>query len=172
MKKIANLAFAAAACLLLTSGAATAGDDHDYSWQDGRIALAGAWQTETTIRFPADDCTTSPMVPPFAPNPFPSFSTFHLGGTMNEHGSRSSPAMRSPGFGVWDRIGRRKYESRFKFHSFDENGLLAATMEFRTQLRVAKNGETFEGVSRLVRTDISGNVLTFCATMTGERIVL
>ncbi len=170
MKKFLFLGISSFAALSLLSGLVMA--DNDYFGHDGGASLVGSWQVDTTVRVDAEDCTTAPLVPPFAPNPFPSFNSFHLGGTMNEHGSRSSPAMRSPGFGVWERTGGRKYEYHLMFHSFDENGLLSATMSIRTDLKVARNGESFEGVSRFVRTDISGNVLDFCATMTGERINL
>ena len=116
--------------------------------------------------------SATPLVPPFAPNPFPAFNTFHMGGTMTEQGSRSSPANRSTGFGVWERSGIRTYGYRLLFHSFDGNGLLSATMDITSDVKLAKDGQTFEGVSRLVRTDTSGNALHFCATLVGERIVL
>ena len=170
MKKLLIVICSTAAGLLLASAAATA--DHSRDWRDGGKSLVGAWQVETTVRVHAEDCTTAPLVPPFAPNPFPSFNTFHFGGTMNEHGSRSSPAQRSPGVGVGERTGRSEYDYRLLFHSFDENGLLTATMDIRTQLVLAKDRETFDGVSRFTRTDISGNVLNFCATMSGQRIML
>ena len=174
MKKHLFFIYGTAASLLLAAGAATAdyGKDIDYYWRDGGNSLQGSWLVETTVRLPADDCTTAPLVPPFAPNPFPAFNSFHFGGTMTEQGSRSSPGSRSPGFGVWERNGRRKYAYHLQFHSFDANGLLGATMDIRTQLKLAGDGETFERVSRFVRTDISGNALNFCATMTGERINL
>lgn len=174
MKKHLFLIFGIAAGLLLATGAATADYDKsiDYYWHDGGNSLQGSWLVETTVRVHAEDCTTAPLVPPFAPNPFSAFNSFHQGGTMTEQGSRSSPARRSTGFGVWERTGHRKYAYRLQFHSFDANGLLAATMDIRTQLKLARDGETFEAVSRFVRTDISGNALNFCATMTGERINL
>lgn len=170
MKKQMFLIYGIAAGLLLSSAATTA--DNSNRWRHDGVTLEGTWAVETTIRVDAEDCSTADLVPPFAPNPFPSFNSFHTGGTMNEHGSRSSPAFRSPGFGIWERTGRRAYAYRLMFHSFDANGLLSATMDIRTQLKLAKDGETFEGLSRFVRTDISGNALKFCATMNGQRIVL
>lgn len=170
MNKLIILVCSLAASLLLVAGSASA--DNDYRWRYSWHSIQGAWQVETTVRLPADDCTTAPLVPPFAPNPFPAFNTFHLGGTMSEQGSRSSPANRSPGFGTWERLGHRKYAYRLMFHSFDANGFLNATMDIRTDLKVAKDGNTFKGVSRLVRTDISGNVRNFCATMDGQRFSL
>jgi hypothetical protein len=61
---------------------------------------------------------------------------------------------------------------RLMFHSFDVNGLLTATMDITMELKLAKDGDTFMGVSRFVRTDLSGNVLNFCATMDGQRFTL
>jgi len=165
----------AAAGLLLACGLATASNnDHedDNVRRSGGGALAGTWDVETTVRVNAVDCTTAPLVPPFAPNPFPSFYAFHDGGTMTEQGSRSPPSNRSTGFGVWERTRQLQYASLVKFHSFDENGLLAATIQIRTQMSLTKSGETFSGVGYLIRTDISGNALTFCVTMTGQRIEL
>jgi len=173
MTKPGILICSAAAGLLLACGLVSAGnDDHDDYWRRGGSALAGAWDVETTVRVNADDCTTAPPVPPFAPNPFPSFYAFHDGGTMTEQGSRSPPSNRSTGFGVWERTGWLQYASLVKFHSFDANGLLAATIQIRSEMSLAKSGESFDGVGYLTRTDISGNPLTFCITITGQRMEL
>lgn len=167
MKKLFMLGCSAAASLLFVSGSVLAVDN--YEWPHWEDPIQGSWQVEVTVRLPAEDCTTSPPVP-IGPNPFPSFNTFHEGGTMTEQGSRSSPAARSTGFGIWERIGRRDYVYRNIFHSFDANGLLIATMDISADLNLAKSENTFEGISRLARTDISGNTLHFCATLRGERI--
>jgi len=45
-------------------------------------------------------------------------------------------------------------------------------MDIATDLALSDDGETFEGVSRFIRTDISGNALNFCATMSGSRMTL
>ena len=60
-------------------------------------ALVGAWRTEVTVR----NCQTGNPVAPL----FPGLFTFHEGGTMSEYGigPGSSPALRSPGHGVWQR---------------------------------------------------------------------
>jgi hypothetical protein len=169
MNRFILMACCTAASLLLITEVASA--DKDYDWRRWGNSIEGAWQVEVTVRLPAEDCTTSPPVP-VGPNPFPSFDTFHEGGTMNEHGSRSSPARRSPGFGVWERTGYRKFAYRDIFHSFDADGLLFATMDITSDLKLSKNGDTFTGVSRFVRTEVSGIVRHFCATMSGERITL
>ena len=169
MNKFTLVACSTAASLLLVTSSASA--DNYYDWRRWGDSIQGAWQVEVTVRLPAEDCSTSPPVP-IGPNPFPSFNTFHEGGTMNEHGSRSSPAQRSPGFGVWERIGHRKYAYRNMFHSFGDDGILIATMDITSELRLSNHGDTFTGVSRFVRTEVSGIVRNFCATVTGERFTL
>jgi hypothetical protein len=166
MNKLAILACGAAFSLAL----ATASVSADQNAGHEKRTLQGAWQVTTTVRAPAPDCTVAPPVG--SPNPFPTFNTFHEGGTMSEWGSRSPPAQRSSGHGVWKRVGHNRYAYRLMFHSFDPNGFLAATMDIRSVLKLAKNGKTFTGVSRFVRTDLSGNVLNFCATLEGERFTL
>jgi len=170
MKKLLSAFFGTAAGLLLFSATATA--DYENHWRDEGNSLVGAWAVDTTIRFPAEDCATAPIVPPTAPNPFPAFHTYHAGGTMSESGSRASPAQRSPGHGVWERTGRNKYAYRLMFHSFDANGFLAATMDSHTDLVLSKDGETFDAVSRFVRINLDGSEINFCATMSGQRITL
>ena len=91
---------------------------------------------------------------------------------MSEFGTRSPPSNRTSGHGVWKRTGNRSFEYRSVFVSFDENGQLVANMDIRADLKLARNGKKFNGVSRLVRTDLSGNELHFCATLSGERISL
>jgi hypothetical protein len=167
MKKRAMLACSTTAGLLLANGSVSA----EYIGEYHRRSIEGAWQVVTTLRLPAADCTTSPPVPTGV-NPFASLNTFHEGGTMSEWGTRSPPALRTSGHGVWERIGHNTFGYRLMFYSFDVNGLLAATMDFTTELKLAKDGETFTGVSRIVRTDLSGNVLNVCATMDGRRFVL
>lgn len=162
MKKLLILACITASAVLVP-GAVSADNDH----QNARHTIEGAWEVVTTVRMPAEDCTTSPMVG--GPNPFAAFNTFHEGGTMSEWGSRSPPKNRSSGHGVWERIGHDRYGYRLMFHSFDEDGRLTATMDIRTRIKLSRNGDTFTAVSRFVRTDLGGNVLNFCATMEGVR---
>jgi hypothetical protein len=176
MRKLAFIVYCATTGLLLAAGNATAGDEYDYDygyrWHDHRNSLVGAWQIVITLRFAADDCANAPIIPPTAPNPFPAFFTFHDGGTMSEWGARVSPARRSSGHGVWERTKGRNYAYRLQFHSFDELGSLVATMDWHTDLALAKDGQTFDAVSRFERINLDGSIINFCATMTGERINL
>lgn len=167
MNKFAMLACSTAASLSILAGPVRADDDEKHP----RPTLEGAWQVEVTLRADGPDCTIAPIVG-VGFNPFPSFNTFHRGGTMSEFGTRAPPATRTPGHGIWERTGHRAFEYRELFYSFDANGLLTATMDIRADLMLAMDGDTFEGVSRFLRTNVSGNTLRFCATMSGERISL
>ena len=91
---------------------------------------------------------------------------------MSEWGTRAPPATRGSGQGVWKRVGYDKFAYRLLFHSFDASGLLTAKMDITSDLMLARDGLTFDDVSRFVRTDLSGNVQNFCATLTGTRVSL
>jgi hypothetical protein len=45
-------------------------------------------------------------------------------------------------------------------------------MDWHTDLALAKDGQTFDAVSRFERINLDGSIINFCATMTGERINL
>jgi hypothetical protein len=67
----------------------------------------GAWAIQVTLR----DCTTgAPLGPAFN-----SLVTFHRGGTLSESagGTAFAPGQRSPGHGVWTRIGHDTYLQKF-----------------------------------------------------------
>lgn len=167
MKKHKNLIPAVSAMLMLSTSLVIADDSKHWSW----ASLVGAWEVEVTVRQDAADCTASPAVT-FGVNPFPALNTFHEDGTMSETGSRSSPAMRSPGHGVWERIRRNTYDARNKFQGFDANGFLANNMDMRSRIKLSSDGMSFTAVSRLQFSLVGGPTLPFCATMEGVRITL
>lgn len=155
---------------VLLPGTSTADENGYDSWRD-RISIVGAWKIEFTVRFDGPDCATTAPVP-FGVNPFPSLNTFHEGGTMSETGSRSPPSLRSPGHGIWKRSGRNKFEALYTFQGFDANGFLASNMDIRSEIQLSPDGGTFTGVSKLARSDLSGNIAMFCATVAGVRMTL
>jgi hypothetical protein len=167
MNKFVLLASGATASLALLAGAASAQNVGSQL----RPTLVGAWQVEVTLRVDGPDCTIAPIVG-LGPNPFPSLNTFNEGGTMSEWGTRTPPATRTSGHGVWQRTGYSAFRYHDMFYTFDANGLLDGTMDIRSDLKVAMDGKTLKGSARLLRTDISGNQLPFCATLSGKRITL
>lgn len=158
--------------LAMALGAATAGaHDARVDRLVHRHSIQGVWEVTVTLRLPAPDCTTAALVG-VGPNPFKSLNTFHMGGTMSEWGTRSPPSTRGPGQGVWKRTGDDTFAFRLMFHSFDSNGFFANTMDMRSDVELAGDGQSFTGVSRFVFTDLSGNARNSCATLAGSRVTL
>jgi len=151
---------------VLALGATAATADGWSPWRDS--GLVGTWQFMMTVRFDQPDCTTAPEIP-FGPNPFPGLVSFHEGGTMNEFASRASPAIRTTGFGSWEQTGRTRYKSRHTFMEFDANGALWRTMVINSNIHLANGADHYDAIARLELTDISGNVLNFCATIDAAR---
>ncbi len=170
MNKFKIISYLAASMLSLASGAASATHAqadvgrHFYNW-----SIVGAWEVVVTLRVSTPNCATAAIVG-FGPNPFPSFNTFHLGGTMSEFGTRS--AARGSGHGIWKRVGSNTFKYRNMFHSFDANGLFFRTANTLADVTLEEDGQTLTGVARLTFTDLSGNTLNFCATLAGTRITL
>ena len=167
MSKSIRLSCLAAGLLAIYAGDAPA----DPNGQVIKSTIEGPWETVMTLRVSAPDCTTA-AVYPFGTNPFASLYTFHEGGTLSEWGTRSPPSMRTSGQGLWKRTANDEFKYRLKFYSFDANGFMVARMEIASDLKLARDGLSLEGVSRLVRTDLSGNVQNFCATVVGTRMSL
>lgn len=144
------------------------GDDYDRWF--GR-SIDGAWETVVTVREDGPDCKNSNPIEDGI-NPFPGLTTFHMGGTLSETGSRSPPSNRSAGHGVWERVGRDTFSARIRFQSFDANGLLFANMTQTTRYTLSLDGKSFNAVSRFQFAIENGPTLKFCATLTGDRITL
>jgi hypothetical protein len=166
MSKISKLGCSVTASLALLAGVASA-----EASPDTRPQLEGAWQVVVTLRIDAPDCKTAPIVDDQW-NPFPSFNTFHRGGTMSEFGTRSPPSTRTPGHGVWKRTGYRSIDYRTVFYRFGPDDAVSGNMDIRADVKVGQNSRTFKGESRLVVTDLEGNAVSFCATLDGKRISL
>jgi hypothetical protein len=165
MKTLKKIGIGTALGALLSLGTAMADDN---GW-NSPPPIVGTWQFEMTVRFDAPDCPNSPQVP-FGPNPFPALISYHEGGTLNEYGSRSPVSVRSTGFGAWKRVGSNRYKAVDTFMEFDPNGLLWRTMVIKSELKLNKKGNKYTGINRLELTDISGNVLNFCATVEAVRL--
>ena len=165
MNRYRGMICGTAATLLLLSTSALSNDDSPGT----QPSIAGAWQVEVTVRQDAADCSAAPLNP-FPPNPFPALYTFQEGGTVSETGSRSPPARRSPGHGVWQRVGSRAFTTHVTFQLFDVNGFLSHIMDIRSDISLSQDGSAFTAVGRFRLTDISGNALPFCHTMEAVRI--
>jgi hypothetical protein len=126
--------------------------------------IRGVWRTVVTPR----NCQTDA--------PFPSLSglfTFNQGGTMSEYGigPGSSPALRSPGHGVWQREhGWRDYSFAFTFYRYDASGVFLGSQKVTATLELFPGGDEFATRSVIEVLDVNANVIGMgCATATGKR---
>jgi hypothetical protein len=126
--------------------------------------IQGVWRTVVTPR----NCQTGQT--------FPSLQgvfTFNQGGTMSEYGigPGSSPALRSPGHGVWQREhGWQDYSFAFTFYRYDASGFLLGSQKVRATLELGAGADEFASRSALETLDANGAVIaTGCATAVGTR---
>jgi hypothetical protein len=147
---------------VLFAGAAQA-DGKGASWQ----FIEGAWRVDVTPHAcnAAGQSTGSPL-----DLPFPTFNTYHRGGTLSEHGSRLPPAQRGSGHGIWRRAGYGTFDYRLSFQVFNPSGMFVATQNISAKLTM-NGANTFTGDSSFSRTDLSGNTSPLqCAKLAGTRM--
>jgi hypothetical protein len=138
-------------------------DDSETNNHVPWISIAGAWETEVTIR----NCQHGAVLAP----PFAALNTFHWGGTLSEMGTRASPATRGSGHGTWRRTGRDTFVSSFMFHRFDANGFFTGSQRVQRIAKVAADSQSFTAEATLVIVDAQGVLIARgCATETGTRI--
>jgi hypothetical protein len=126
--------------------------------------IRGVWRTVVTPR----NCQTG--------EPFPSLQglfTFNQGGTMSEYGigPGSSPALRSPGHGVWQREnGWHEYSFAFTFYRYSASAVLLGSQKVTAALELGASGDEFVSRSVIEILDVNGSLLgTGCATAVGTR---
>jgi hypothetical protein len=126
--------------------------------------IEGVWRTVVTPR----NCQTGN---PGAP--FPGLFTFNKGGTMSEYGinSGSSPALRSPGHGVWQREhGWQDYSFAFTFYRYNASGVFIGSQKITAALELGASGDEFTTHSAIEIFDTNDNLIfAGCATAAGTR---
>jgi len=127
--------------------------------------IQGAWRTMVT---PVNCQTGDPLGPPF-----PSLLTFNKGGTMSEYGISpgGSPALRSPGHGVWQHEqGWQDYSYTFTFYRYNSTGVFIGSQKVNATLELGESGDEFTTHAAVEILDANDNVIaTFCATAAGTR---
>ena len=127
--------------------------------------IEGVWRTVVTPR----NCQTSEPVAP----PFPGLFTFDKGGTMSEYGISPglSPALRSPGHGVWQREhGWQDYSFAFTFYRYNASGVFIGSQKITAALELGASGDEFTTHSAIEVFDANDNLIgTGCATAAGTR---
>src|SRR4030095_596118 len=127
--------------------------------------IEGAWRTEVRAR----NCTTG--VPGAAS--LRGLFTFNKGGTMSEFGvgPGSSPALRSPGHGVWQREqGWQNYSYAFTYYRYDASGVFVGSQRVTATLELGASGDEFTTSSVVEVFDANDNLTgSGCATAAGTR---
>jgi hypothetical protein len=126
--------------------------------------IRGAWRTVVTPR----NCQTGDAILTLA-----GLFTFNQGGTMSEFGigPGSSPALRSPGHGIWQREhGWQDYSFAFTYYRYTASGVLLGSQTVRATLELDASGHEFASRSVIEILDVNDNVIgTGCATAVGTR---
>ena len=128
--------------------------------------IEGVWRTEVRPR----NCTTGVVgvVPPLR-----GLFTFNEGGTMSEFGvgPGSSPALRSPGHGVWKREqGWQNYSFAFTYYRYDASGVFIGSQRVTATLELGASGDEFTSSSVVEIFDANDNLIgSFCGAAAGTR---
>jgi len=127
--------------------------------------IVGVWRTMVTPR----NCQTGDPVAP----PFRGLFTFNKGGTMSEYGvgPGSSPALRSPGHGVWQREhGWQDYSFAFTLYRYNASGVFIGSEKVTATLELGASGDEFTTRSSIEVFDANDNLIgTRCGTAAGTR---
>lgn len=167
-KNTVVIAFAVISALTVTvSNVSAQGVQNRQSSETSRAnarTIRGVWRTVVTPR----NCQTDA--------PFPSLAglfTFNQGGTMSEYGigPGSSPALRSPGHGVWQREhGWQDYSFAFTFYRYNASGVFLGSQKVTAALELFAGDDEFATRSVIEVLDVNDNVIgTGCATAAGKR---
>ena len=128
--------------------------------------IAGVWRTVVTPR----NCQTGAPVAPSLRGLF----TFNEGGTMSEWGvgAGSSPALRSPGHGVWQREqGWQHYSYAFTYYRYDASGVFIGSQKVTATLVLGESGDEFTTNSEIESFDANDTLIgTVCGTTAGTRL--
>ena len=86
-------------------------------------------------------------------------------------GPGSSPALRSPGHGLWQREeGWQDYSLHFTFYRYNASGVFVGSQKIMAALELGESGDDFTTNSSIQVLDVDGYVVGGgCATAAGMR---
>jgi hypothetical protein len=126
--------------------------------------IVGVWRTVVTGR----NCQTGDPL-----GSIPGLFTFNEAGTMAEYGigPGSSPALRSPGHGLWQREhGWQQYSITFTYYRYNASGVFIGSAKVTAALELGASGNEFTTTSAIQVLDANDNLIgTGCATAAGTR---
>ena len=167
-KRTGGISFAVISALAIAVSFAAAQDTQHQqsSATSGAHArtIRGVWRTVVTPR----NCQTDEAILTLS-----GLFTFNEGGTMSEYGigPGSSPALRSPGHGVWQREhGWQDYSFAFTYYRYNASGVFLGSQKVTAALELGASGDEFASRSVIEILDVNGAVIgTGCATAVGTR---
>jgi len=149
--------FALAVMLFLTSGLSA--QEGNSESQAGR--LEGTWRLQITVR----DCQTGA-----AQRTFPALFAFAKGGTLTETTAGVSPALSTPGYGVWRHTDGHSYSAVVESFVFNPAGAWIQTHRLTRAIELNNDADEFTDTVKLEIFDTSGNlIVTGCATSVARR---
>jgi hypothetical protein len=169
-KRVSVIALAVITVLTMTvfsfSGQNIQAEQSSASSTARERTIEGVWRTEVTAR----NCQTGlPVVAPSLRGLF----TFNKGGTMSEFGvgPGSSPALRSPGHGIWQREqGWQNYSYAFTYYRYDASGVFIGSQRVMATLKLGASGDEFTTSSVVEAFDANDNLIGGgCANAAGTR---
>ncbi len=124
--------------------------------------IVGVFRTTVTQR----NCQTGNPI-----GTFQGLSTFNEGGTMAETSTALSPALRTPGHGVWRREpGFQQYSIAFTFLRFNPDGTFAGSTVIRQATTLVPGGNQLNSTGFVELYDANGNLVgTGCAASVATR---
>jgi hypothetical protein len=171
MKKISSKAVSVTALAVIFALAATQvsasgqnGEGSSVSSHANERTIVGVWRTVVTVL----NCQTGGPV--FS---LPGLFTFNEGGTMVEYGigPGSSPALRSPGHGLWQREhGWQRFSTAFTYYRYNASGVFIGSQKIMAALELGASGNEFTTSSAIQVFDANDNLIgTACAKAAGTR---
>lgn len=99
----------------------------------------------------------------------PALALFNADGTRHETNA-TSPALRTPAYGNWQRVKKNKYRFAIKFFRFDGSGTNIGSTSIRHDLYLSADRKSYYSEGPAEFLDPAGNLLfTACANATATR---
>jgi hypothetical protein len=125
--------------------------------------LEGTWRVEVTLR----DCNTGAALG----GPIRSLLSFARGGTMIETTTRFSPAVRGPGYGIWQQVQGSTFSSTFEAFRYDPAGVWFETQRITQTIEIGDDSNTWTANAHNEIFDTNDNLLASgCSTAVGHRM--
>ncbi len=128
--------------------------------------LVGAWSVDVAIG------------PCSLPDPvafFSAYNTFHAGGTLSD-ANWAPPSSRGPGHGVWRYVGKRRYESTFRFFRYDnpQPSQASGVQEVKVRITLDADGQGYTGDVDAQQMTLDGSPVgpALCGQAIGTRVGL